>query len=222
VSSYDITHFLSWATSYELPFGKTKRWAQSGLASWIAGGWQANYIMQTRSGQPYSLQITGDLANLRGNAPTAPGTYLRPNVIADPFVAGPVAANPDPLCQKTISQGGRAADAIHTDATWFNPCAFGIPSGTFGNLGRNTFRGPAVFNTDFSLFKSFSMKEGMNLQLRFEAFNVFNIQNYDVPATSTLIINANATQIAASAGRVNGLAQGTTPRQMQFGLRFVF
>jgi Carboxypeptidase regulatory-like domain/TonB dependent receptor-like, beta-barrel len=222
VSSYDITHFLSWATGYELPFGKTKRWAQNGLASWIAGGWQANYIMQARTGQPYNLQISGDLANLRGGAPAAPGTYLRPNVIADPFTAGPVAANPDPLCQKTISQGGRAADKTHTSDTWFNPCAFGIPSGGFGNLGRNAFRGPAVFNTDFSLFKSFPVHEGMNLQLRFEAFNVFNIQNYDVPATSSLIINANATQIAANAGRVNALAQGTTPRQLQFGLRFVF
>jgi hypothetical protein len=131
VSSYDIPHFLSWATGYELPFGKSKRWAQSGLASWIAGGWQANYIMQARSGAPYTLQITGDLANLRGSAPAAPGTYLRPNMIADPFTAGPVAANPDPLCQKTISNGGRAADQVHTAATWFNPCAFGIPSGGF-------------------------------------------------------------------------------------------
>ena len=92
----------------------------------------------------------------------------------------------------------------------------------FGNLGRNAFRGPAVFNTDFSLFKSFPIREGMNLQLRFEAFNVFNIQNYDTPAQAQLIINSNATQIAANAGRITSLAQGTTPRQMQFGLRFVF
>jgi hypothetical protein len=84
------------------------------------------------------------------------------------------------------------------------------------------FRGPAVFNTDFSLFKSFPIQEGINLQLRFEAFNIFNIQNYDTPAQAQLIINSNATQIAANAGRITSLAQGTTPRQMQFGLRFVF
>jgi hypothetical protein len=60
----------------------------------------------------------------------------------------------------------------------------------------------------------------MVLQLRFEAFNVFNIQNYDVP--SVLTINSNATQIAANVGRVTALAQGTTPRQLQFGLRFTF
>ena len=106
-----------------------------------------------------TCKLPGDLANLRGSAPTAPGTYLRPNLIADPFAAGPVAANPDPACQKTISQGGKAADAVRTIASWFNPCAFGIPSGSFGNLGRNVFRGKSVFNTDLSLFKSFPIRE---------------------------------------------------------------
>ena len=144
----------------------------------ILGGWQANYIFQARSGQPYNLQVAGDLANLRGTALNPPGNYLRPNLIADPFVAGPVAANPDPNCQRTISQGGRAADVVNTAASWFNPCAFGIPNntGAFGNLGRNSFRGSHVVNMDFSLFKSISVYEGWNLQLRFEAFNVFNIQ----------------------------------------------
>jgi hypothetical protein len=220
VSSYDITHFLSWSTIYEFPAGRGKRWFKSGPASWILGNWQANSILQTRSGQPYSLQITGDLANLRGSASSAPGTYLRPNLLADPFVAGAVPANPDPNCQKTISQGGRAADQVHTIQTWFNPCAFGIPSGSFGSLGRNVFRGKAVFNTDLSLFKTFPIKEEMKLQFRVEAFNVFNIQNWEVP--SSLTVNTNATQIASGVGRITALAQGTTPRQIQFGLRFVF
>jgi hypothetical protein len=56
--------------------------------------------------------------------------------------------------------------------------------------------------------------------LRFEAFNVFNIQNYDVP--SVLTVNSNATQTAPGVGRITSLATGTTPRQMQFGLRLAF
>ncbi len=229
VSSYDIKHFLSWATVYELPAGRGKRWFQSGPASWILGNWQANYIFQARSGQPYNLQVTADLANLQGSAPGAPGTYLRPNLIADPFVAGPVSANPDPLCQKTISQGGRAADQVNTAASWFNPCAFGVPHGAFGNLGRNVFRGPHVVNMDYSMFKSFPIRERMSLQLRFEAFNLFNFQNYDVPSSVTVntgnpsgspLLPSSA--IAAGAGKVTALAQGTNPRQLQFGLRFEF
>jgi Carboxypeptidase regulatory-like domain/TonB dependent receptor-like, beta-barrel len=231
VSSYDITHFLSWATVYELPAGRGKRWLQSGPASWFLGNWQLNYIMQARSGQPYNLMVNGDIANLTGSATNAPtGTYGRPNLIADPFVAGPVAANPDPACQRTISQGGRAADKVHTSATWFNPCAFTIPSqfgvpGGFGNLGRNAFRGPAVFNMDLSMFKSILLpREGWNLQLRFEAFNVFNVQNYDVPGGigSAPNLQGGVNLSIASPGRISGLASGTTPRQLQFGLRFLF
>jgi hypothetical protein len=215
VSSYDITHFLSWATVYELPFGKGKRWVKDGPGAWILGNWQANYILQTRSGQPFNLQVTGDLANLGGSSTNAPGTYMRPNLVGDPFVAGPVAANPDTACQKTISQGGKAADAVRTITTWFNPCAFSVPTvGNFGSFGRNVMRGKAVFNMDLSLFKSFPIKEDMKLQFRMETFNVFNIQNWDVP--SALTINA------ANPGRITALAQGTTPRQIQFGLRFVF
>jgi len=219
VSSYDITQFLSWATVYELPLGRGKKWLQSGPASLILGNWQANYIFQARSGQPYNPQVTGDLANLKGSAATAPNNYLRPNLIADPFVAGPVAANPDPNCQKTVSQGGRAADVVHTVSSWFNPCAFGIPTGAFGNLGRNSFRGSHVVNMDFSLFKNIPVYEGWSLQLRFEAFNVFNILNYAEP--SALTIN-NQTQITTGVGRITTLAPGTTPRQMQFGLRLTF
>jgi len=53
-----------------------------------------------------------------------------------------------------------------------------------------------------------------------EAFCIFSIQSYDVPSSVT--VNTNATSIAANVGRVTSLAQGTTPRQMQFGVRFVF
>ena len=223
VSSYDITHFFSWATVYDLPFGKGKKWLNEGPASWILGAWQVNYIFQARTGAPFNLVVTGDLANLRGNPNVgAPNNYLRPNLLSDPFAPGPVAANPDPLCQRTISQGGRAADETRTIASWINPCAFGIPIGAFGNLGRNVFRGPAVYTMDFSLFKNIVIREGWKLQLRAEAFNLFNRQNWDTPANANLTLNTNATTMAAGVGRISNLAQGTTPRQIQLGARLVF
>ena len=218
VSGYDITHFLSWAAVYELPFGHGKRWLQGGPGAWILGDWQANPILQARSGAPYTLNASGDIANISGSggiqAQAASG-YGRPNIVADPFQAGPVAANPDPKCQTTISQGGRAADAVHTSATWFNPCAFTVPSGSFGNLGRTPYRGSSVFNMDFSMTKNIPLpREGMKLQLAFQSFNVFNVQNLDAPS------QLNVTN--ASAGVITSLAQGTTPRELQFGLKFVF
>jgi hypothetical protein len=53
-----------------------------------------------------------------------------------------------------------------------------------------------------------------------EAFNVFNIQSWEVPSTVT--INSSGSTIAAGVGRITSLAQGKTPRQIQFGLRLIF
>lgn len=212
VSGYDIPHFISWYTVYELPFGRGKRWLNSGPLSWIAGNWQFNYIFQARSGQPVNLNVGGDPANISGSQGSVTG-YSRPNLIADPFVAGPVGANPDPLCQKTLSQGGRAADVVYGVASYFNPCAFGIPAnGTFGNLGRNVLRTAHVVNLDTSLFKNFKFNEQYSLQMRFEAFNLFNIQNYGVPNVTT-IGNTGAGRISSIVGN---------PRQLQIGARIVF
>ena len=133
--------------STNFPSGRGKKWLRAGPASWVLGNWQMNYILQARSGQPYNLQVTGDVANLRGSAPNI-GTYARPNIIADPFKAGGVAANPNAGCRASVSQGGTAPDVVGNSATWFNPCAFAAPSGSFGNLGRNAFRGSPVFNMD--------------------------------------------------------------------------
>ena len=70
------------------------------------------------------------------------------------------------------------------------------------------------------MFKSISLpREGWSLQLRFEAFNVFNVQNWDVPSGVGI---SSGTTINANAGQVTGLAGGTNPRQLQFGLRFQF
>ncbi|HKO19917.1 MAG TPA: hypothetical protein VJU82_13620, partial [Acidobacteriaceae bacterium] len=221
-SGYDITHFFSWANVYELPFGRGKRFLTGGPLSWILGNWESDSILQARSGVPYNLQVSGDIANLKGSAPSI-GSYERPNVISDPFVGGAVMANPDPKCHSTVSQGGIAPDSVLNTTNYFNPCAFAIPSsGSFGNLGRNAFRSAAVWNMDFAMMKNFPIGEVMRIQLQFQAFNVFNVQNWDTPANSGVTINSSATAINGKAGQITGLAQGTTPRELQFGLRFVF
>jgi hypothetical protein len=219
VSGFDIPHFVSWYTVWEIPAGKGRRWLHSGPASWILGNWQTNYLFQARSGQPFNLNVGGDPAHLSGVSSGTVSGYARPTLLADPFQPGPVAANPDPLCQKTISQGGKAADQVYTAATWFNPCAFGIPSNAFGDFGRNGLRSSYVTNMDVSLFKNIPLGETRQLQLRFEAFNVFNIQNLAAPGSSG---TANGTTIgnATGVGAITSLVG--TPRQLQFGAKFIF
>ncbi len=219
-TGYDIPHFLSWYTVYELPFGHGRRWLQSGPASWLLGNWQTNYIFQTRSGQPFNLNVSGDPAAISGDpAFGSVNSYSRPNVIADPFQPGPVAANPNPLCQKTISQGGLAADQTQKAQSWFNPCAFTSPVGTFGNFGRNSLRSSRVTNLDMSLTKSIPVAEGKTLQLRFEAFNILNIQNLAAPSSNATNINLVGSNIGVL-GAITGIVGN--PRQLQFGARFTF
>jgi hypothetical protein len=71
-----------------------------------------------------------------------------------------------------------------------------------------------------SLFKSIPVSERFKVQLRMETFNVFNIQSWEAPSAVT--INSTGTAIAAGVGRITSLAQGKTPRQIQFGIRLVF
>lgn len=195
VSGYDVPHFFSWYTVWELPAGKGKRWLQSGPASWLLGNWQANYIFQARSGQPFNLNVSGDPANISGSG--AVGTvsgYSRPNLIDNPI------------------------PAKQTAAQWFNPSAFSIPVGSFGNFGRNQLRSSHVVNMDFSMFKNVPMGETRELQFQFQAFNIFNIQNLAAPGSSG---SSNGTTIGnKGAGIVSSIVG--SPREMQFGVRFVF
>ena len=231
VSGFDVTHFFSWANVWELPAGRGKRFLQSGPLSWILGNWETDSILQARSGAPYTLQVSGDIANLQGSSPSGPGTYGRPNIIADPFTAGAVAANPDPLCHFTTAQvipagqpgagkNGSAPLSVGNSTNYYNPCAFTQPIGSFGNLGRDVFRGPAIFNTDFALTKRVPVAEGKTLELHFQFFNVFNVQNWAPP--SVVQVNSSGITINPKAGQITALETGTTPREMQFGLHFRF
>ncbi len=97
----------------------------------------------------------------------------------------------------------------------FNPAAFAIPSGSYGSLGKDTMESPGVVNLDFSVFKNIPLgkSETRQLQLRFEGFNVFNIMNPGVPGTTIGL---------RTAGLVTSLANGTVPRELQFGARILF
>ncbi len=63
-----------------------------------------------------------------------------------------------------------------------NPAAFVQPAdGTFGNLGRNAIFGPHFWDLDFAVTKNTRIRERMDLQLRFEFFNIFNHPNFALP-----------------------------------------
>jgi len=85
-----------------------------------------------------------------------------------------------------------------------------------GNLGRNTFVGPGLFQTDMSLTKNFRLTERFNLKFDASAFNVFNRTNFELATGGT----ANKNNIASGNFGVAGGVIGQ--RTMQFGLKLFF
>jgi outer membrane receptor protein involved in Fe transport len=186
VSAYNIPHFFSLAGQYDVPFGHNRRFFNQGLASYILGDWQFNTLVQLRSGQPYNLTVTGDVANIGESISW--WNYARPNLIG----------NPKPAHQNKNE--------------WFDPAAFAIPSYSYGNFPRSSLSSSHVATADVSLFKAFSIKDKVAINFRAEAFNVFNIQNYGVPADT----NIGDPQAGVIQSNV------TDPRQLQLGLHLSF
>ncbi|MCL4853833.1 MAG: hypothetical protein KJZ78_20945, partial [Bryobacteraceae bacterium] len=106
---------------------------------------------------------------------------------------------------------------VGDDGTFFDTNAFARPTGVrFGNVGRNTMRGPGVVNLDLSLFRKFRLTEKFNLQFRAESFNLTNTPHFANPNANANSSNFGmilATQTADALGR---------SREFRFGLRLGF
>ena len=196
ISSYDVHQFFTWSTVYSLPFGQGQRWAQTGWLSYLIGGWTANYVFQVRSGQPYGLNVGGDPANISGDNGSVT-SYSRPNVIGNPSQGS---------CGSTPI-GKRGSSGVCE----FNPTAFSIPSGAYGNMGKMPYRVPYYNNLDFSLVKDTPLYEQVKLQLRAESFNTYNVV---IPGNPGTTIGNSSAGFATT--------QGNTPRELQFGAKIVF
>jgi outer membrane receptor protein involved in Fe transport len=157
VSGYDIPHLLTWGTVAELPFGKGKSLLSDGWLSSILGNWQANWMMMARSGQPITIELSGDVANIGST-----GTYMRPNRVEG------VSPYPD----------------VQNDFAWINRAAFALPVNSFGNAGRNILRADGIVNVDFGLQKNVLISEGVRIELQAQAFNVFNHIDLGNPSTN--------------------------------------
>jgi hypothetical protein len=155
-------------------------------------GWQISGILSRYGGIPFNVNTGFDRAGFTS------GNTPRPN-----YVAG---CNPYAGAQTILE--------------WFNPACFTLqPVGTFGNTGRNSLRGPGFFDTDISLSKDTKLTEQFRLQFRAEFFNIFNHENLGMPNAN--VFSASG-KINGSAGVIGGPNAGTTPRQIQFGLKLNF
>jgi carboxypeptidase family protein len=123
----------------------------------LGSGWQFNTIMTAQSGRPLPIVSSNDTSGVYNY-------HQRPNV--------------NPGVNPIVSNWESSPDGIG----YLNPLAFIQPAyGTFGNLGRNAIYGPRFWDLDFAVTKDTKLTEHMILQLRAEAFNIFNHPNFALP-----------------------------------------
>jgi hypothetical protein len=161
---FDRRHNFILGYVWDLPFGKGKRFANSNqLISAVVGGWQLNGGLDIQSGTP--LNFGGNSAPLH-----APGNSNTLNYFGSSIA---------------LPKGnGR-------DAPWFTPnrCSATVTADCFaqptlwGNLGPNVISGPGYWNMNLSVFREFSIKEKLKLQLRGESFSVINTPQWNNPDT---------------------------------------
>ena len=157
-ANWDVRNRFVGVVSYAFPELR----GQNTAVRLVAGGWQANTIVTLQSGQPFNIGISNDQANA-GNIGTQ-----RPNEVT------------------TGKQTCSRANAINGTACIQAAGIYTLPAlGTYGNVHRNDLTGPGFANTNLSVFKNFPLVERVSLQLRLEAFNVFNHANPGNP-NSTL------------------------------------
>ncbi len=202
-------HLVTVAENWDIPFGKGKKYGanMSRPLDWVVGGWAINGVTTYTSGRTFTPNIG-----------TFPAGVQRPNV-------GP-SGRPDVGTADAYSAGGATGDRNQFFAGLYNipgnPAsglsgAYAIPANNaFGNYGYNTLFGPKFIQQDMSLAKRFSLigENRLRMELRAEAFNVFNHTNLD---------NPNNDITSPTVGQITGLpgAFGTM-RRFQFAVRFDF
>lgn len=134
------------------------------LLSEVVNHWEISPLIHATDGPPINILLGID------NSLTANGND-RPNLINSAKA----------YTHKKI-MGGPASNAQYLEPVTAGAFAASAP-GTFGNLKRNAFRGPKFFQFDSALVRSFPLREGVQVMLRLEAFNVLNHPDFDVPDT---------------------------------------
>jgi hypothetical protein len=188
-AALDRRHVFTMNYIYELPFFKN----EGGIVGNTLGGWQASGIIVLNSGLPFTITTSSfDAAGLGNNPAAIAGN--RPNLLCDPNSGGP-----------------------QTLQAWFNTACFqpNPGAGTLvvnqpGTAGRGVVNGPPTKRFDFTMTKIIRFTENVRLQLRGEAFNVFNHTNFRTLGTNITL------------GTYGTVTAVRDPRTIQLGMKLYF
>ncbi|MBZ5705022.1 MAG: TonB-dependent receptor [Acidobacteriia bacterium] len=223
---YDIRHRFTLSLTYELPNWKTPLQ--------LGEGWTVTSIVNLQSGEPYNFYDSFDDTSFTGEFLDRWNFFGNPSDVhwtVDPskqptYLYGD-AATSNPLCTAHAAPG---ADLDFLGCFLDGSVVITPPTyGTFGNMRRNIFRGPAYANWDMSFTKRWRLSERMNLQLRGEFFNILNHPNFDLFTMPTDLsdpvfgINDLAVVKATpDVGAANPVVGSGGSRHIQLGVKIIW
>ena len=195
ISAYNQPYNNTTSFVWDLPFGRGRRWGAdaNAVVDAFIGGWTFSGINAMTSGAPVTLTYTpGATFVVSGiNQEFRGSNNYRPNVVGDPY------GNRDSITEYF----SKTNVVIPTD-----------PSQVFGNAKRNSVYGPWFWQLDLVASKNFRLPIGprTNLQIRIEAFNLFNRTNFSAP---------NGNRSSAAFGTITSTYDA---RQVQLGAKVTF
>ena len=197
VSDFDTTHLLTLDWVYQLPIGRGQHFLNgvNGVADAFIGGWEWSGITRATSGLPFSLTEPGWTTDwqIESFAVTTAKVKMRRHFDSS--------GNP---------QFFDNADAINSGVATGSPVRLPYP----GEAGeRNNFRGDGYYDTDSGLAKAWKLREYGALKFAWEVYNVTNTVRFDPASIGSGLTGGNL-------GVASVLL--TTPRRMQFSLRYDF
>ena len=210
---------------YDLPFGRDKMFLGNSnrAVNYLVGGWQLAGTTTWEGGLPFTPTYAecGMDQDIDTNS-SNPGTSsdCRPNKVNGnlPLSVGSFDTSSGSPVRRYFTPVAAFGNSGSVSGPFARP-AFG----TFGNIGRNSFRGPTEYFADASLFKNFAITERVQAQFQFQAFNVFNHVPLGVPnATNARCIDCTDGGVISNVD--NALAGSGQPvmRQLQFAAKFTF
>jgi hypothetical protein len=200
LADFHAKHNLVAHVTWDVPLAR----GSAGLARALLADWQVSVIGQYRSGPPLTAFVVANRSRSLWSPSQAPGIGFD---------------------RVDLAPGRTPEDAVTGDpAAWFDPTAFLLPAaGRLGNLGRGALIGPDLKVVDLALVKRVPVprlgEEGV-VELRAEAFNVFNRANFGIPSLLAYAGQATGEAPLSTFGRIRST---TTPgRQVQLGVRVLF
>ncbi len=217
-SNFDIRRRFTWNFGYEFP-------KMAGSMAKLKNGWGVDGVVNLQDGQPYQLNY-----NFEGDYSGSGEGFDRPDVV------GPIRYGKGPFgvdlssFQVPCTFGNLTASSGSGDSN----CQAGTRH--FGNMGRNSLRGPAFKEFNFSIFKNTAITEHVTLQIRAEFFNLLNHPNFANPNLPNFITDPASNGLDANGRGVGNLALTATgdvgignpflggggPRGVQFAAKITF